>query len=58
MSEQKKVLIHVDNVKMHFPIKKKSIFNPNEISVKAVDGVTLDIHEGETLGLVGERWAT
>ena len=54
MAEQKKVLIHVENVKMHFPIKKKSLFNPNEVSVKAVDGVTLDIHEGETLGLVGE----
>ena len=54
MSEQKKVLIHVDNVKMYFPIKKKSIINPHEISVKAVDGVSLDIHEGETLGLVGE----
>ena len=54
MADQKKVLIHVDDVKMHFPIKKKSIFNRQEISVKAVDGISLDIYEGETLGLVGE----
>ena len=54
MADQKKVLIHVDDVKMHFPIKKKSIFNKKEVSVKAVDGISLDIYEGETLGLVGE----
>ena len=54
MADQKKVLIHVDDVKMHFPIKKKSIFNKEEVSVKAVDGISLDIYEGETLGLVGE----
>ena len=54
MAEEKKVLIRVEDVKMHFPIKKKSIFNPHEVSVKAVDGVSLEIHEGETLGLVGE----
>ena len=54
MPNDAKVLIHVEDVKMHFPIKKKSLFNRNEVSVKAVDGISLDIHEGETLGLVGE----
>ena len=53
-NEEKKVLIHVEDVKMHFPIKKKSLFNRHEVTVKAVDGISLDIHEGETLGLVGE----
>ena len=54
MPNDAKVLIHVEDVKMHFPIKKKSLFNRHEVSVKAVDGISLDIHEGETLGLVGE----
>ena len=53
MADQKKVLIHVDDVKMHFPIKKKSIINKQEVSVKAVDGISLDIYEGATLGIVG-----
>ena len=54
MAEERKVLIHIDDVKMHFPIKKKSIFNRKEVTVKAVDGISIDIYEGETLGLVGE----
>ena len=54
MAENRKVLIHLDDVKMHFPVKKKSLFNRKEITVKAVDGVSVDIFEGETLGLVGE----
>ena len=54
MENERKILIHVEDVKMHFPIKKKSLFNRHEVSVKAVDGISLDIWEGETLGLVGE----
>ena len=44
MADEKKVLIHVDDVKMHFPIKKKSIFNKEEVTVKAVDGISIDIY--------------
>ncbi len=54
MAEARKVLIQVDQVKMYFPIKKKNLFNRHEVSVKAVDNISLDIYEGETLGLVGE----
>ncbi|MCL2050466.1 MAG: ATP-binding cassette domain-containing protein [Lachnospiraceae bacterium] len=48
------VLLSLNNVKMHFPLKKNSIFDKERPVVKAVDGVTIDIFEGETFGLVGE----
>ena len=47
-SENKKVLLRISNLKQYFPLKKKGLF------VKANDGITLDIYEGETFGLVGE----
>ena len=46
-------LIDVHNLKMHFPIIS-GFFNRVTGYVKAVDGVSFAIHEGETLGLVGE----
>jgi oligopeptide transport system ATP-binding protein len=50
----KKVLVKVENLKMHFPIYKGVLFRKEVNRVKAVDGLTFDIYEGETLGLVGE----
>ena len=47
-NENKKVLLKISNLKQYFPVGKRGLF------VKANDGVTLDIYEGETLGLVGE----
>jgi len=54
MAETKKVLLHLEDVKMHFPLKKAKILQRERSFVKAVDGVTIDIYEGETFGLVGE----
>ena len=48
-----KPLLSVDNLKMHFPVRG-GVFLRAMGSCKAVDGVSLDLHEGETLGLVGE----
>ncbi len=50
----KRILLEVKNLKKHFPIKSGILFQHEVAAVKAVDGVTFHIYEGETLGLVGE----
>src|ERR671935_95238 len=47
-------LLVVDDVKKHFPITRGIIFQKQIASVKAVDGVSLAVKPGETLGIVGE----
>ena len=46
-------LLTVTDLKKHFPIMK-GIVRRRVGEVRAVDGITFDIHRGETLGLVGE----
>jgi len=46
-------LLEVRDLKVHFPIRK-GLFKRQVGAVKAVDGVSLEIFPGETLGLVGE----
>lgn len=48
-----RVLLQVKDLKKHFPITK-GLLKTVVGYVKAVDGVNFVIHEGETLGLVGE----
>jgi peptide/nickel transport system ATP-binding protein len=47
-------LVELDDVKIWFPIKSGLLLDRHVGDVKAVDGVTLTIRRGETLGLVGE----
>src|SRR5262245_5156137 len=48
-----KALLEVRNLRTHFPIKR-GVFARTVGYVKAVDGVSFDVHPGKTLGLVGE----
>ena len=48
------VLLEVEGVTKHFPITKGIVFKQQVASVKALDGVSLTVRRGETLGIVGE----
>ncbi len=55
MEAEKKLLLDVKDLKVHFEIPSKSLLpwaKPNKL--KAVDGVNIRLYEGETLGVVGE----
>jgi peptide/nickel transport system ATP-binding protein len=47
-------LLAVEGLQMHFPIYGGFPFKRKVGAVKAVDGVDLTVHQGESLGLVGE----
>jgi oligopeptide transport system ATP-binding protein len=49
-----KPLLEARGLKKYFGVKQGLIFGRNVGWVKAVDGVDFTVHEGETLGLIGE----
>jgi oligopeptide transport system ATP-binding protein len=47
-------LLVVENLKKYFPVKKGMLIDRTVDYVRAVDDVSFEIRQGETLGLVGE----
>ncbi len=47
-------LLRVVNLKKHFPVTRGIVFKKTVGTVQAVDGVSFDLHAGESLGVVGE----
>ncbi len=48
------VLIRADNIVKYFPVKGNGLVRRTVANVQAVDGVSLTVKRGQTLGLVGE----
>lgn len=47
-------LLELKDVKKHFPLKSDKILTRDKPVLKAVDGISVAVQSGETLGLVGE----
>lgn len=54
MNDREPALISIQNLEVHFPVDARRLFGRSRQVVKAVDGLSLDIRQGETMGLVGE----
>jgi peptide/nickel transport system ATP-binding protein len=54
VANTRELILKIDDLKKHFPLLTGAVFKKQIGTVKAVDGIDLEIREGEVLGLVGE----
>lgn len=58
MSKQKQPLLEVNNIAKYFDVSpswlERTLYRKPRVLLHAVDGVSFDLHQGETLALVGE----
>jgi len=47
-------LLKVEDLAVHFPVAAGGLLRRRYLALKAVDGVSFELHPGETLGIVGE----
>jgi len=53
-SQEVSDFLEIQNLKTHFPVERGIIFRRRIGMIKAVDGVSLSLRQGEVVGLVGE----
>jgi oligopeptide transport system ATP-binding protein len=51
---ERETLLEVRDLKVHFPLEKGILFKRKVGAVRAVDGISFTVQQGEALGLVGE----
>ncbi|MEO3814672.1 dipeptide ABC transporter ATP-binding protein [Sphaerisporangium sp. B11E5] len=54
MAEPAEPILQVRDLVKHFPLTQGIVLKRQIGAIKAVDGVSFDLHRGETLGVVGE----
>ena len=55
--ENEEFVVRVENLKKHFPLRKgffETLVTREDITVKAVDGISFGVRKGEIVGLAGE----